>query len=500
MKRILSAILCVILLLSAAFTLGACNKEEEEAAATTVTAGGDGTADLYGDLPKGYYDDYEFNILNNISNYGLTTMDAEDSSTNINAAIYQRNRYIEQELGIKFKVTEQGYDECKNTISNLVGTATHTYDICYNESWAQAILSQQGIYISTNSYAEYLNLDKPWWYKDDMDNLTIADNSFFLIGDMQMMWNDSTWCLAFNKDILDQHGVDNPYELVTEGTWTLEVLNKMTEDTRMDGGDEYRYGVVSHIGVSSAFLAGGGVELVERTNEGKLKLTTADDYLINVYTDVLNYFFKSNGEGMNNWIRTSYDSASWNGGNGAFPDKDFQGRFLSGNAVFMGGTVGDMRTYLPSSEINYGIVPMPKYDDELQSQYTGLVYEGGAVCGIPMTMPSKEALERTCTVLEWLGAYSYQMLKPVYYDEIIKARTANDPESAVMLDIVFGYDQRGKTVMELDNIFRLGTASAIQLRISDASTAIKSAISGQSIIVNAKLEDIYEYYGSNGEY
>ncbi len=481
------------MMMSVVVMLGSCKKDGDDGENTTVTTAQGEDGDLYSDLPTGSYEDYEFNILSATSNYGLYQLDATDTSTKITEAIYNRNRYIEQQLSMVFKVKEEGMGNVTTEISKLVNAGTHAYDLCYNESHVQVPLVSQGIYIEQGSYAKYVNFEKPWWYKDSMDSLTIADRNFFLIGDSQMWWNDSTSCIAFNKDILSQYDTEDPYKLVKDGKWTLEELYKMIQTTKVEDDNNRRWGVTGYKYTPSVLLMGAGVELIKKDASGNSTLITAQDgNVTTIYSDIIKYFYASNGDKGDNWLKPDADTPS---------SKKWQDQFTEGNVTFMIGTVGDMRLYLPKSEIEYGIVPVPKHNAELQSKYVGYVYEGGAIAGIPMSIESEENLERACTIIEWMGAMSYKMLKPVYYDEIIKARTANDPESAEMLDIVFGYNELGSKAVELDVIFKFGVSTAVCESIFAASDgAISGILSSKRIGVNMLLDKTITNFKNFGDY
>ena len=466
------------ILLAAATLLVGCSGsgnggKDSSTQAPSIEGGSDD--DLYRDLPIGKYGDVSFNILNNISDYAITTMVPDDLSTAINSAIYSRNAYVQQELEIELKVKELPYAENKELMDRLVLSdlgGENEYDICYNESWAQAILAQKGVYKSVNEYSNYLNFDKPWWYSSAMQELSVFDNLFYVVGDMQLMWYESIWCLAFNTDVLAQYEIESPYEDVENNTWTFERMHEISSMTHVDGVTPNHYGVASHIAFASAMLSAADIRICEQDETKGLVLAERGTHFSDVYSTIMTYFFADNGNDRENYIRTAYESESYT--SGKFATKETQWVFEEGRATFLGGTIGDMRLYVAGKPVSYGIVPLPKYTSE-QKQFVNYVYEGGALCAIPSNLGSDECLRRVCTVMEWLCAISYQTVKPEYYDVILQGKIANDPTSAHMLDIVLGLTDKGITRLELDNIFRLGTASTIQRRISDnknASTGI----------------------------
>ena len=503
MKRISLLLLCW--LLAGATLLGAVgcttqdpdNKNTEESTTTPEDDTVETEEDLLATLPQGNYltesgSPTEFKILNNTSNYGLTIMDSDNMDTQINSTIYSRNRYIEEELGIAFNVTEMSYGEITSLMGTLAQGGSYEYDLVYNESRDQMVVVQKNAYYSVNDYKQYLDLEKPWWYADAINDITICGNNFLLASDMQMMFNDSIWCIAYNKDIINDHLGDQPtpYKLVEKGEWTMEKLYQMVMDTQIDG--EERYGVGSWINFASAMLAASDIQLVVKDETSGLVATSVDDRFVTIYRNLLEKFFESNGKGQTNAIRTTYDSQSYLNGN--FPEEiaNFQGLFNAGKATFMAGTVGDMRTYLPSSEIKYGIIPLPKYE-ESQDEYISYVYEGAAYCGIPAAVKADD-LQRVCTIMEWLGGHSYDSYRPVYYDVVLDGRVAKDPDAAKMLDIIFGATEDGKTYIELSNVLKISTSTTIQGCISDANSSIKSRINSTKELVDDQLSKIVIFY------
>ena len=62
-----------------------------------------------------------------------------------------------------------------------------------------------------------------------------------------------------------------------------------------------------------------------------------------------------------------------------------------------------------------------------------------------------------------------------------------------MLDIILGLTDQGITRLELDNIFRLGTASVIQRRISD-NKSIVSGVKSNLPLIQGNLDAVLEAF------
>jgi len=86
-------------------------------------------------------------------------------------------------------------------------------------------------------------------------------------------------------------------------------------------------------------------------------------------------------------------------------------------------------------EANFGIVPLPKFD-EAQTQYYSVVNPyTGVLLGVPKSV---QDLERTSIILEAMAAESRYTLQPAYYDVVLQRKYTRDDESQEMLDIIFG--------------------------------------------------------------
>ena len=83
----------------------------------------------------------------------------------------------------------------------------------------------------------------------------------------------------------------------------------------------------------------------------------------------------------------------------------------------------------------YGVVPMPKYD-EAQKDYGTLLHDQFTVLSIPKTALD-DRRDRISAVMEALCYTSYNIVRPAYYDVALRSKLVSDPDSAEMLDLLF---------------------------------------------------------------
>ena len=493
MKRKLCLILAVLMLLSSVALLSSCKDNKGDPAATTVTTAPQGDGDdmlaLFEDVPSGSYDGYEFQFLNGTSNYAITTIVPEETTETVDAAIFARNSFVKEKLNINIIEVLLNYDVVKSTMASLTSSNDFEYDAVYNSVYLQTALAQGGTYLAVDDVDSYLNFNKPWWFKDAMDSVAIDDKCFEIFGDLHLMYYDSIWGMVFNQQDFTDNKQTFPYDLVRSGDWTLAEMEKIMKATYQKPGTDH-YAVVGHKDLISAMIVASGFELVVQDDEDLLKIFDDESRFVDIYTAIMNVFFTSNGPQKMNMICADYASMAYKSGIfQQIKDEGFQKWFTMGKGTFMGGTIGDLRQ-VRGSEFSYGIIPLPKIDDD-QDQYVSMVVNYASSLGIPATTPN---IEQTCVILENLAAYSYKLVRYEYYDVVVQGRTVRDNDSIEMLDIIFGHTELGKTRIEIDMLYSLGLMDEIRKSMSDAVAEIMVNIDGATSGVEGKIETLIESY------
>ena len=86
------------------------------------------------------------------------------------------------------------------------------------------------------------------------------------------------------------------------------------------------------------------------------------------------------------------------------------------------------------SEINFGILPFPKYDEN-QENYISASHDYGTNF---LTVPIMNMdTENTGNILNIFSVMGQELITPVYYDNVLYSKTVRDVESRDMLDIIY---------------------------------------------------------------
>ena len=161
-------------------------------------------------------------------------------------------------------------------------------------------------------------------------------------------------------------------------------------------------------------------------------------------------------------------------------DKTAIGMFADGQLLFRAGEHLCF-PHLRDTELNYGIIPLPKLDESQESYYTPVGSWDAAYVCIPI---STENETRTSTIIERTAYISSVIVTPAYYDRTLNGKYIRDEDSAEMItieiknrmyDIGLMYDFGGISsgITNLSTAFRTNLASMLREVQSSAEKQIK---------------------------
>lgn len=405
------------------------------------------------DLPEENFGGYTFTFLTHLYSGGdwvnptpLELVAEEENGEPINDAVYKRNMLIRDKYNIDIQMVANS-DE-KGTMSKAVKAGDSIYDavIMFNNNVPGIIT---GDLLLDTSYLPYIDLDKPWW-DPAVKSMSIVNKSFLLAGDLLILDNEATNALMFSKDLTADLGLELPYSLVKEGKWTMDAMNVMCKAAGADlNGDgamtafEDRWGFTVFNDTLQALLVSGGGAFAVKNEEDIPYMDFASERNLNVLGKAMDLMY--NPEYVVNVQAPPKGGRSFTDGY-----EVYQAGFEGNQMLFLWVRMRVVE-YFRGMEGNFGIIPMPKYDESQDSYYSLVNPYTGALLGVPK---SAEDLDRVSIILEALAAESRYTLQPAYYDIVLTRKYTRDEESEEMLDIIFNsriYDIGG--VYSFGNVF-----------------------------------------------
>jgi hypothetical protein len=384
-------------------------------------------------FPETQYDDYEFKILNfEIQDWAYFAMDTEEETGDvINDAMYERNAIVEENLGIKITDIIVPWGGMNTPLTNSINAGTKDYDVAMLNAYSSGVMAQQGMFMNLNDIAS-LNLDGAWWDKNANESLEIAGKLYFTTTDANASTYDLMATMFFNKSMLTNLALEDPYKLVLDKKWTmdklLEMMRAAANDIDGDGIFTYNdiWGLSTHAVQDAHYFTGGGMVLINKDSNGYPVLNAPSEQFTSVYAKVREIFNLSDAEGL--LISAGSNEGKIQGSRDGINSPE--GLFMAGNSLFLGQCLSIARM-MRSAEIDFGIIPHPKYN-ETQENYYALMDPNFATLTIPVTQDNPEMAG---TVMNALTAVSSTTLKPAYYDVSLNNQLMRDEESIAMLDI-----------------------------------------------------------------
>ena len=498
MKKIISLGLVLLMCLT---TLIACGGGTGDDVTTpvegdvTTPAGDDVTTvvEITGDVTQGNLEGETIKILawSDTENLEFEPDDTKVDQATISEAIMQRNTNVTTRLNCVFEYiytpgnynNQQAYVTKAESFAN--GDEGEFVDILASYSMTTALASTKGLCANLMEYEKKdggLNFDHPWWPSTLVKEAMFDGMLFVCTGDIStnLLWMMET--MYFSKDLLiDLKGENAPkelYKLAEDGKWTIakfyeyctDVYSDLNSDGKKSSGDQMGY-VCTWDGYFDDFYVGAGFNMCERDANGKLVISP-----------------EWGGEREDNFVK---DLVDFTFTNDFFvgTDDTSKAMFPTGQALFKNDRAKYAKTARETAEIEYGILPMPKYDETQENYSTNL--------GFPHTLYAISSTstqpENAALVLESMAANGYTEITPVLFEDALKLRYSPELEDAMMFDILRDttcFDVGRIYCSSLDNnswdIFR----DSISKGSTSYVTKIKASMKTSQTLVDQLIADL----------
>lgn len=391
----------------------------------------------------------------------------------VDDAIYKRNLYTEQLLGVDLNFVhlylETGninemLDWC-NRLENMMGDPATPVDIFASYSRCVATATVRGLPQNLSVY-DSLDFEKPWWPEYIKDEFDIGGQMFFATGDISTYLLYSMYMIFFNENLVNQYGMENPYDLVDSREWTVDKMIEMTSSVYedVDGvegktpGDLFAF-TLEWWG-SDAFIQGAGFKILENEKDGDNYIKVTEDFTSEKFGEFL--------EDLGEWcaLKSVYNQKGY--------DESASTAFKDGRAVFHMGPA-EVGKKLQEVDYNYGIVPPPMLDPGAQDYITTIcedysIYAMGRNCTDG---------DRAAAVIQTMGYYAYEYTTPAVFDVTFKGKFSRSEKMMDMFDKIrsiisfdmgllyqrqLGYINDWPTEAIRDNVEWKNKASSLQMK------------------------------------
>ena len=461
--RILSLVLALLMLLSVFAACGKTPDDTTDDAKKPVETQGNGRDEEADTVPTNLnYNGETVTFLvrdGSISTYEIACEELKNDP--LLDAIHYRNIDVENRLGVKIKsVSRPGSYEDRvawsDTLSVSVLTNTGDYDgACFYLSYGTS-LAKEGIYYNllslTDDEGGYFNFEKPWWNQSMVDELSVYGALFFAGGSLTITQAASGVCVFFNRDLFNQKYPDDRdahlYQLVRDGKWTADQMtyyvsncwDDLNSNGIADGGDVVGIRSLGDgAGQMDAWILAMGLDITRTDAYGEPEIVLFNSKTVPAYEKVRGVFNNPAGIIVGS---VNYDGTDMPNGNILFLTQAF-----------------DYGSEMKASTVNYGVLPLPKYDEEQADYRTCFSNSAGTLAVCSNLSPERAAM--MSAVLELLSAESYKQVVPVYYETVLKGHYSRDAADAEMYDRIlnsfifsFGFAWSSGSLGSISAMFR----------------------------------------------
>lgn len=359
----------------------------------------------------------------------------EDYVTNaeiLNEALVARNDKLETDFNCTMTYT---YCDHKGSVfSSWVAsdamTQTGAYDMVFTATGDRADTTMY--YVNLMDYP-VIAMEYPHYAKAYNDVAVLNNRLYGVVGYGSINFMEGTSAMVWNKDMYANYFETPIYDYVDSRNWTIEIMMNMAKaveyDEDGDGvltietGSKDRVGLaISKFGGQSLFFSA-GCTFMPKGEDGIPTYNFRDQHNIDVF------------ERLTFLMNQTY----------VYLKDDYMGIrdiFNAEQTLFGAHAFSSIKMIKYSgTPIDYGVVPYPLWNNE-QTRY----YSGMSLCEDFGILTSAKDIERSAILINAYNYYSWQIVKPAYFDALLKLQVAQDPDASRMIDLImegatydFGY-------------------------------------------------------------
>jgi len=342
-----------------------------------------------------------------------------------NDAVLLRNQVAEDKYNIEIKEIKSS--NVRADTERAVRAGDDLYNAIFAITWEGTALAQSGMLLDLNTLPN-IDFSQPWWDPNVKNDLSIANKTYFMTGDISVMDDNCTMLFFFNKKLIQDYGLTDPYDLLRGNNWTIDEYAKLVKsvsrdlngDGIMDQNDQFGNLMAFHY--IQYMVQGAGMRYAELDRDGFPQITFMSERTTSAVSKLFDLYFDDT-------VCMFIQNLNPPGGMNEYT----YGRQLFTNDQFLFVLSQPLIFYeFRDMESEFGIMPIPKYDSN-QDRYYSPVDTACTFLSVPITV---ESIDFTGYVLEAFAAESKNIVTPAYYEIMLKRKYTRDEESAEILDLI----------------------------------------------------------------
>jgi len=321
---------------------------------------------------------------------------------------------------------------------------------------------------------ENLDLTQDFWQYEKLLETTIGGRLYYTTGLITNAANALNICY-FNKDIAQDYKLENLYDAVKDGKFTYDYYetesSKIAKDLDGDGQMTAldQYGVASQNGTTAGLMMyySSGEKLIKKDNDDIPYISVGNERSHDVFNRIQELL--------------SHKEHYFQG-----VTQEMKDMFYGERSLFFLASMSNceaMRIY----EFNFGLLPLPKFDEKQEEYYCYLNAHNPSGTTIPVTANAEES----AMILQALAYYSQEEVIPTFYDICLTNKYLRDNESSEMLDIIYG-----SWNSDIADIYKFGNLTGKIMLAMTEGGGLSSTLDSIRATAEAEIQKMVEAYQS----
>lgn len=418
------------------------------------------------------------------------TFNEVDIETNggdvVDDAIYKRNQELNDRYNVVIKAerTDGNWPNnanFKNVLKNSITAGDGAFDLVLGYQAYLNSIEMMGYFYNFRDI-DGINLEADYYYQDIIKESTLNNKLYHLTGDFTYSLWPSMLVYFFNKTMANSYNIENLYDLVRSGEWTvdkyIELVSGVYVDENGNGNKDEAdiFGVALDYGnVADAYYSSFDIDICVRGEDNIPAINIDIEKLDSVITKMQELYHNNEGA----YVFKMMSNMTTN------PLADI---FSAGRALFYPERLKNAIDFR-GIDVEFGILPYPKWD-VTQEKYFSQAWDGYSVMVVPKDARN---IQKTAVMVEALNASSQQYVIPAFYDKTLKVKVTRDEDSAEMLDTIregisfqFGYFFSGPINSGCDP-WRMRL-------ILESNGKIASTFKGLQKVLGRNVQSIVDFY------
>ena len=417
-------------------------------------------------LPDIKLDGYEFRVL--AKEYDASALTApmvavdEENGDVINDIVYRRNQKLTEQYDFKISMNIQ--DDPLSILQNSILAGEDLCDLAIFHLQSGARLVKDNYFVDLNDM-KYMDLTRDYYDQSMIRDLSIGNKYYFVSGDLLFFDDDALTITMYNRAMGDNYGIENLYDVAYAGKWTIDVMlenmKKVIQDVDGDGSF-HENDIVGLIYASDSkimpYLAAGGARLVEKDKNDYPKLVDNTEKVQAIY-DTMQSILTTPGQAID-WTRDTANTIP-----------TLVTMINDGHTLFQNMILSQVRRFYRDIEMDFGLLPMPKFDE---NQETYSTYYNAATIQVGYVPISLTDTDNAGFVIEALSSNSKELTSG-YYKICLEAKYTRDKESYDMIGLA-----KENIIIDMAYLYGFGGLS------NALNTGIRDGVGFQSTFASLK--------------